>query len=176
MTLHHTKHHQTYVNGLNDAEAKFSQALKESSPKDQVALTKLINFHGGGHINHTLFWENLAPKSQDGGVRPSNDSALGKAISRDFGSIDALIKQFNTASAGLQGSGWTWLGVNQTNKAVEIVTTANQDPLLSHIPLIGVDIWEHAYYLDYENRKAEYFEKIWDVINWKKAEERFGKV
>ncbi|PWY99018.1 putative SOD2-superoxide dismutase precursor, mitochondrial [Testicularia cyperi] len=173
MELHHTKHHQTYVNGLNTAEDQLAEALHKQDTKSAIALQKAINFNGGGHINHTLFWENLAPQKQGGGQLEKG--ALKDAIDRDFGSLDNLKQKFNAQIAAIQGSGWGWLGYNTQTKKLDIVTTANQDPLLSHVPLIGVDAWEHAFYLQYQNVKADYFKAIWDVINFKAAEQRLNK-
>ncbi|SNX82128.1 probable SOD2 - superoxide dismutase (Mn) precursor, mitochondrial [Melanopsichium pennsylvanicum] len=173
MELHHTKHHQTYVNGLNTAEEQLSEALHKKDTKSAIALQKAINFNGGGHINHTLFWENLAPPKQGGGEL--SNGVLKDAIERDFGGLDALKTKFNAQIAAIQGSGWGWIGYNPTSNKLDIVTTANQDPLLSHVPLIGVDAWEHAFYLQYQNVKADYFKAIWNVINFKAAEERLKK-
>lgn len=173
MELHHGKHHQTYVNGLNQAEESLQEALQKKEVKSAIALQKAINFNGGGHINHTLFWENLAPSKNGGGELSSGP--LKDAIDRDFGGLDQLKQKFNGQIAAIQGSGWGWLGYNPQTKKLDIVTTANQDPLLSHVPLIGVDAWEHAFYLQYQNVKADYFKAIWDVINFKTAEERLQK-
>ncbi|KAL0569586.1 hypothetical protein V5O48_012374 [Marasmius crinis-equi] len=171
MTLHHTKHHQTYVNALNAAEEAYAKA---SSPKERIALQAALKFNGGGHINHSLFWKNLAPSSQKGGSGGVlNDGALKKAIDETFGSLDNLKKEFNTTTAGIQGSGWGWLGVNPKTRRLEIATTANQDPLLTLVPVIGVDIWEHAFYLQYKNVKVDYLNAIWNVINFEEAEKRF---
>ncbi|KAF6751610.1 manganese superoxide dismutase [Ephemerocybe angulata] len=167
MKLHHQKHHQTYVNGLNAAEEAYS---KTTSVKEQIALQAAIKFNGGGHINHSLFWKNLAPANEDGGKLV--DGPLKQAIERDFGSVEALKKQFNATTAAIQGSGWGWLGFNSGNKKLEVVTTSNQDPLISHVPIIGVDIWEHAFYLQYKNVKPDYLNAIWNVINFKEAEKR----
>lgn len=123
-----------------------------------------------GHINHSLFWQNLAPQKAGGGELHAGP--LQEAIERDFGSLDNLKAKFNGQIAAIQGSGWGWLGYNPTNGKLDIVTTANQDPLLSHVPLIGVDAWEHAFYLQYQNVKADYFKAIWNVINFKTADER----
>ncbi|GAC74736.1 manganese superoxide dismutase [Moesziomyces antarcticus T-34] len=128
MELHHTKHHQTYVNGLNTAEDQLAEALHNKDVKSAIALQKAINFNGGGHINHTLFWENLAPKKNGGGEL--SNGALKDAIDRDFGSLDGLKQKFNAQIAAIQGSGWGWLGYNPQTKKLDIVTTANQDPLL----------------------------------------------
>ena len=167
MELHHSKHHQTYVNGLNAAEEAY---VKSDSTKEKIALQSALKFNGGGHINHSLFWKNLAPASAEGGKL--HDGALKSAIERDFGSVEAFKKNFNAKTAAIQGSGWGWLGYNSTTKKLEIVTTANQDPLISHTPIIGVDIWEHAFYLQYKNVKPDYLNAIWNVINFKEAEKR----
>ncbi|KAL0071211.1 Superoxide dismutase [Mn], mitochondrial [Marasmius tenuissimus] len=168
MKLHHSKHHQTYVNGLNTAEESFAKA---GSVKEKIALQPALKFNGGGHINHSLFWKNLAPASGDGGKL--TDGPLREAIERDFGSVEDFKKSFNAKTAAIQGSGWGWLGYNATTKKLEIVTTANQDPLISHEPIIGVDIWEHAFYLQYKNVKPDYLNAIWNVINFKEAQKRF---
>ncbi|VDB95429.1 unnamed protein product [Peniophora sp. CBMAI 1063] len=168
MELHHKKHHQTYVNGLNAAEESFA---KSSSVKERIGLQSALKFNGGGHINHSLFWKNLSPSSEGGGQ--IQDGPLKTAIIRDFGSVEDFKKTFNAKTAAIQGSGWGWLGYNATSKKLEIVTTANQDPLITHTPIIGVDIWEHAFYLQYKNVKPDYLNAIWNVINFKEAEARF---
>ncbi|KAJ7184701.1 manganese superoxide dismutase [Mycena filopes] len=170
MTLHHTKHHQTYVNALNAAEASYAKA---STPKERIALQAALKFNGGGHINHSLFWKNLAPSSAKGGSGGVlKDGPLKKAIDEQFGSLDNLKKEFNAATLGIQGSGWGWVGFNPTTKRLEIATTPNQDPLLTLVPIIGVDIWEHAFYLQYLNVKPDYLNAIWNVINFDEAEKR----
>ncbi|GAA5975762.1 hypothetical protein JCM10908_005273 [Rhodotorula pacifica] len=171
MELHHSKHHQTYVTNLNKAQEDFAAATQAQDIKKQIALQAALKFNGGGHINHTLFWENLAPSSSGGGQFPSSGK-LHDQVQQDFGGLDGLKKAVNTAALGIQGSGWAWLGYNPQTKKLETVTTANQDPLLGYVPVIGIDMWEHAYYLDYKNVKATYLDNIWSVINWKKAEER----
>ncbi|KZF24839.1 mitochondrial superoxide dismutase [Mn] [Xylona heveae TC161] len=172
MELHHNMHHKTYVNSFNEASEKLAAAKESNDIAAQIALQPLINFHGGGHINHSLFWENLAPKSQGGGEPPSG--ALGKAIDDTFGSLESFQGKFNTALAGIQGSGWAWLVKDNQTGNIGIKTYANQDPVVGQFtPILGIDAWEHAYYLQYQNRKAEYFKAIWEVINWKTAEKRF---
>ncbi|KAF9448438.1 manganese and iron superoxide dismutase [Macrolepiota fuliginosa MF-IS2] len=167
MKLHHDKHHQTYVNGLNAAEESYAKA---DDTKTKIALQSALKFNGGGHINHTLFWKNLSPAKEDGGKLV--DGKLKDEIVKAFGSVEELKKRFNATTAAIQGSGWGWLGLNPTTKQLEIVTTANQDPLISHVPIIGVDIWEHAFYLQYKNVKVDYLSEIWNVINFKEAEKR----
>jgi len=173
MELHHKNHHQTYVNGYNTAVEKLEAATTKSDIASQIALQPLINFHGGGHINHTLFWENLAPKNQGGGGEPSGK--LKSAIETSYGSVSDFQSKFNTTLAGIQGSGWAWLVKNNETGQVLIKAYANQDPVVGqYTPLLGIDAWEHAYYLQYQNRKAEYFKAVWDVVNWKAAETRFA--
>jgi len=172
MELHHSKHHNTYVTSYNAAHEKMEEALSKGDITTAIATQPLINFHGGGNINHTLFWENLAPKSSGGGEPPTGP--LAQSIDKHFGSLDAMKEKFNTALAGIQGSGWAWLVQDNQTGALQIRTYANQDPVVGQFsPVLGIDAWEHAYYLQYENRKAEYFKNIWDVINWKAADKRF---
>ncbi|PQE29541.1 putative SOD2-superoxide dismutase (Mn) mitochondrial protein [Rutstroemia sp. NJR-2017a WRK4] len=171
MELHHSKHHQTYVNSYNAAIEKVAAAEAKSDIGAAIALQPVINFHGGGHINHSLFWENLAPAKNGGGGEPSG--ALKTAIESSYGDFANFKSKFNAALAGVQGSGWGWLVKDTETGKVEIRTYANQDPVVGkYTPLLGIDAWEHAYYLQYENRKAEYFSAIWDVINWKTVESR----
>ncbi|KAF8320435.1 manganese superoxide dismutase [Clavulina sp. PMI_390] len=166
MELHHLRHHQAYVDGLNAAEAAY---IATTSPKERLALRPAIQFNGGGHINHSLFWKNLAPVSAGGGKLQAGP--LKDMIERDFGSLAGLREQLNAQTAAIQGSGWGWLAYNK-QKTLEIVTTLNQDPLLDSAPLIGIDIWEHAYYLQYLNIKPDYLNAIWNVINFNEAEAR----
>ncbi|KAI0085991.1 manganese superoxide dismutase [Irpex rosettiformis] len=174
MTLHHTKHHQTYVNALNAAEQAYA---KTQTPKERIALQSALKFNGGGHINHSLFWKNLTPAFSEGKGLGGQfaDGPLKTAILGTWGSFEAFQKEFNTVTAGIQGSGWGWLGLNPSKNRLEIITTANQDPLLTHVPIIGVDIWEHAFYLQYKNVKVDYLNAIWSVINWQEAEKRFAE-
>jgi len=167
MRLHYTKHHQTYVNGLNAAEEKYA---KTTDVKAQIQLQSALKFNGGGHINHSLFWKNLAPASESTN-QPTG--ALKEALEKDFGGIEAFKKEMNEKTAAVQGSGWGWLGYNTALKKLEIVTTPNQDPLLTHVPIIGIDIWEHAFYLQYKNVKPDYLNAIWNVINFSEAGKRY---
>ena len=143
MELHHNKHHQTYVNSYNDATMKYAEAEQKDDVAAKIALQPLINFHGGGYINHTLFWENLAPMSKGGGDPPTGE--LSKAINSTYGSIEELKKRMNTALAGIQGSGWAWLVKDTHTGQIGIKTYANQDPVVGQFkPLLGIDAWEHA--------------------------------
>ncbi|CAP61932.1 uncharacterized protein PODANS_5_1740 [Podospora anserina S mat+] len=172
MELHHKKHHQTYVTGLNTALENIAKAEEKGDFTKAASIAPLLNFHGGGHVNHSLFWENLAPASREGGGEPKGD--LKQAIEDDFGSFEDFRKQMNTTLAGIQGSGWAWLVKDKESDTLSIVTRANQDPVTgAFVPLLGIDAWEHAYYLQYENRKAEYFDAIWNIINWKTVAKRY---
>ncbi|KNC99586.1 uncharacterized protein SPPG_04974 [Spizellomyces punctatus DAOM BR117] len=174
MQLHHSKHHQAYVNGINQAEEKFFEAKAKNDLKEQISLQPLLKFNGGGHINHSIFWTNLAPNGKGGGELPKG--ALLNAINSEFGSIDEFTKKFSAQAAGVQGSGWGWLGFNKATKRLEIATTPNQDPLTTLVPLLGVDVWEHAYYLQYKNVRPDYLKAIWKVVNWKNVAERYAAV
>ncbi|KAF9312470.1 Superoxide dismutase [Mn], mitochondrial [Podila horticola] len=176
MQVHHSKHHQAYVNGLNAAEEKLGSAFQGNDVNEEIAIQSAIKFNGGGHINHTLFWENLAPKSSGGGQKPTGE--LLKEIEKTWGSLDKFIEKFNAQTAAVQGSGWGWLGYNKDFKRLEIATTPNQDPLkptTGLIPLLGIDVWEHAYYLQYKNVRPDYLKAVWEVVNWKTVTERFNK-
>ncbi|KAI1382868.1 manganese and iron superoxide dismutase [Hypoxylon trugodes] len=165
MEIHHKGHHQVYVNGLNSALETLEEAKAKGNDTKAADLAPLLNFHGGGHKNHSLFWENLAPNNKGGGGEPEGN--LKNAIEETFSSFQAFQEQFNTTLAGIQGSGWAWLVKPSAGGPLQIVTRPNQDPVAGNlVPLLGVDAWEHAYYLQYQNRKAEYFKAIWNVINW----------
>jgi len=173
MKVHHQKHHATYVSNLNAALEKHAAAEAKHDIGTQIQLQSAIKFNGGGHINHSIFWTNLAPKSQQGGGAP--DGEIAKAINTEFGSLDKFISTFNTQTAAIQGSGWGWLGYNKETGRIQIQTLANQDPLATTglVPLLGVDVWEHAYYLQYKNARADYLKAIWQVVNWNNVEARF---
>lgn len=173
MDIHYNKHHQAYVTNLNIALEKYEAAEKTGNASEIVAQLSAINFNGGGHINHSIFWTNLAPQDQGGGEPPVGE--LADAIADQFESLDNFIAIFNGIAAGIQGSGWAWLGYNKTKKSLEIATCANQDPLVTKglIPLLGIDVWEHAYYLQYKNVRPEYLKSIWKVVNWKNVSERY---
>eukprot|EP00467_Chlorarachnion_reptans_P016759 CAMPEP_0114506748 /NCGR_PEP_ID=MMETSP0109-20121206/11600_1 /TAXON_ID=29199 /ORGANISM="Chlorarachnion reptans, Strain CCCM449" /LENGTH=196 /DNA_ID=CAMNT_0001685371 /DNA_START=127 /DNA_END=717 /DNA_ORIENTATION=- len=168
MELHHSKHHQTYVNNLNAALESYAEAEAKNDVAKMIALQGAIKFNGGGHVNHSIFWENLAPSGGDG---PSGD--LEAAISAKWGSVENFMKTFNAQTAAIQGSGWGWLGSNDKGE-LAIVTMPNQDPLTSMTPLLGIDVWEHAYYLDYLNARPKYLESIWKVVNWGDVAARYS--
>lgn len=175
MNLHYNKHHKAYVDNLNKALEQYAEAELKQDISAMVALQKAIRFNGGGHVNHSLFWTNLAPIAQGGGTPP--EGPLAKSIEHTFGSFASFMEQFSTSATQLQGSGWTWLGYNKTSKHLEIVNCDNQDPLSTtgRVPLLGLDVWEHAYYLQYKNVRLDYIKAIWQIINWKTVAERFAK-
>ena len=175
MEIHHGKHHQAYVDNLNKAVAGTENENKslEDLLKNVGSLSPAIRNNGGGHWNHTFFWETLAPHA---GGAPTG--ALADAINSTFGSFDALKEKVNAAGTTRFGSGWAWLIVKDGK--LEVTSTPNQDNPLMDVaevkgtPLLGIDVWEHAYYLKYQNRRPEYLSNIWNVISWAKVSERFA--
>ena len=176
MDVHYNKHHQAYVTNLNKAYASLEQAEKNNDLPAIMELQSAIKFNGGGHINHSIFWTNLAPTSAGGGQPVKG--ALATCIQEQFGSQEKLIELMSAKAIALQGSGWVWLGFNKALKQLEIATCENQDPLIAKglIPLLGIDVWEHAYYLQYKNVRADYVKAIWSVINWANVAERYQAV
>ena len=178
MELHHGRHHQAYVTNLNKALEASAAALSRGDLHDYAAQLPAIRFNGGGHINHALFWPGLAPATSDDAA-PDAAPSLTAAIAATWGSLDAFRAAFAAELLAIQGSGWGWLvkeeGQGVGTGALRIVTLANQEAVVAPglVPLLGVDMWEHAYYLQYLNGKAAYVENIWDVINWRTAEARF---
>lgn len=172
MKLHHSKHHQAYVNGLNASLEKYSKAKSGSDIGNMIALQAAIKFNGGGHLNHSLFWTNLCPPKE----YKEPGGKLLQAMQEEFGSLDTFIAKFNAQATAVQGSGWGWLGYEAGAKRLVIETTANQDPLSTKglIPLLGIDVWEHAYYLQYKNVRPDYLKEIWKVVNWETVESRLA--
>ena len=178
MKLHHDKHHQAYVDKLNGAVAEHAD-LQGKSIEDLLgmvsSLPPVVRNNGGGHWNHSFFWEIMAP---GGASEPTGE--LKSAIDGAFGSLDALKEKFNTAGANQFGSGWAWL-VKTAGGELTLCSTPNQDnPLMDDakvkgVPVLGNDVWEHAYYLTYNNRRPDYLKAWWNVVNWDKASENFAK-
>lgn len=172
MELHHSKHHATYVAGANAALEAMEKAREEGTNPDQIrALSKNLAFNLGGHTNHSIFWKNLSP---NGGGEPEGD--LAKAIERDFGSFDKFKDQFSSAALGLQGSGWAVLGYDHMADRLVIEQMTDQQGQISInlTPLLMLDMWEHAFYLQYKNVKADYVKAVWNVFNWDDVAERFA--
>ncbi|CAH8435191.1 unnamed protein product [Dicrocoelium dendriticum] len=171
MRVHHSKHHSTYVNNLNITEEQIAEASMKGDIAKVISLQGALRFNGGGHINHSIFWKNLSP---NGGGVPSG--RLANAINAEFGSFEQFKARLSALSVGIQGSGWGWLGYNLASKRLELAICANQDPLEAVHglkPLLGIDVWEHAYYLQYKNARAEYVKAIWNIINWTDVAERY---
>jgi Fe-Mn family superoxide dismutase len=176
MQIHHGKHHQAYVDNLNKAIAGTEHENKSLEELIAIAgkISPAVRNNGGGHWNHSFFWEILAANA---GGKPSGK--LADAINSTFGSFEAFQEKFNTAGTTRFGSGWAWLIIK--NGKLEITSTPNQDNPLMDVaevkgtPVLGVDVWEHAYYLKYQNKRPDYLKAIWNVINWKKVEEHFSR-
>ncbi len=172
MQIHHDKHHQTYVTNLNNA-LKEHPDLSSKSPEQLIkdieavpeGIRMAVRNNGGGHVNHTMFWELMTP---GGAHEPSGD--LSQAIQTAFGSLDALKAAINDAGAKRFGSGWSWLVTDQAGQ-LSVVSTPNQDsPLMDgKTPILGVDVWEHAYYLKYQNKRPDYLAAWWNTVNWDKV-------
>jgi len=180
MEIHHTKHHQTYTTKLNDALGKCSSDIQNKDiieilgdlsqvPDD---LKKAINFNGGGFDNHRLFWNNMKP---NGGGEPGGSVA--DAINASFGSFADFKEKFSSTTTVIQGSGWGWLVYNPSSSKVEYVAMSNQDSPRTKglVPLLGLDVWEHAYYLKYQNKRPDYVAAWWNVVNWDEVDNRLSK-
>ncbi len=170
MELHHSKHHQTYVNGANTALQQLAEARESGNLANINKLEKDLSFNLGGHVNHSIFWTNMSP---DGGDRPTGE--LAAAIDDGFGSFDKFQAHFTAAAVGVQGSGWALLAYDTIGGNLVIEQLFNQQdniPALS-IPLLMLDVWEHAYYLDYKNVRADYIKAWWNVVNWQNVQQRF---
>ncbi len=182
MKIHHGKHHQAYVNNLNAALEKHpelaSKTVEEllvgarSLPED---IRQTVINNGGGHMNHSMFWPLLAPAGKGGGGEPTGQ--LAEAIKSAIGGFSNFKESFSKAATTRFGSGWAWLSLDPAGKLV-VHSTANQDnPVMDGFkPILGLDVWEHAYYLKYQNRRPEYIEAWWNLVNWKQADENFGKI
>ena len=176
MHLHHDKHHNTYVTNLNAAIEKYPELEEQSVEELMKNLNEVpedirtaVRNNGGGHANHSFFWKIMAPNA---GGEPTG--AIKDAIDQAFGSFEKMKEEFKTAATGRFGSGWAWLVLN--NGKLEITSTANQDSPLTDgkTPIIGLDVWEHAYYLKYKNVRQDYIAAFWDVVNWDQANENLA--
>jgi len=183
MEIHYTKHHQAYIDNLNKAIEKYKE-FENYSVEDLLAsinsipeeIRTIVRNHGGGHSNHSLFWEILTPSNSpehNNGLPKEN---LASKINSDFGSFENFKNKFIEVAKSHFGSGWAWLVLDK-NKNLKVYSTLNQDSpyLNAEIPILGLDLWEHAYYLKYQNRRAEYIDAFWNIINWEEVEKRFLK-
>jgi len=177
MQVHHDLHHQAYVNNLNAALEKYPE-LQSKSPEELIKdlsnlpqdITGAVRNNGGGHVNHTMFWQIMAPNA---GGEPTG--AIAQAISENFGDFESFKQKFNDAGTKQFGSGWVWL-VRTSDGKIEITSSPNQDNPMSsgHFPIMGNDVWEHAYYLKYQNRRPEYLKQWWNVVNWDEVNNRLA--
>ena len=173
MEIHHSKHHNTYVTKLNDAvkgtdlESKSIEEIVKNLDAVPENIKTAVRNNGGGHLNHSLFWELLTPNSEEKGT-------VVDKIKEQWGSLDAFKEEFADKAAARFGSGWAWLVVNDGK--LEIVTTPNQDNPLTEgkTPILGLDVWEHAYYLKYQNKRPDYISAFWNVVNWEKVDELYN--
>ena len=179
MEIHHNKHHQAYIDNLNAALAKHPQIAEIPlydllSNLDQVPhdIRTAVQNNGGGHYNHTFFWPIMSP---NGGGEPKG--RLADEINKNFGSFETFKERFNTAAKSVFGSGWAWLGIDKTGQLV-IISMPNQNaPLMQGLkPILGLDVWEHAYYLKYQNKRPDYITAWWSVVNWDQVEEHYNLV
>lgn len=175
MDLHYNRHHQAYITNLNNALSNQAEAFSGSNLLKQLELQSAIRFNAGGHVNHTLFWEGLSPKSTGDSNIANSAPQLNQAINQRWKSFENFKEAFEATALAIQGSGWVWLVKDKDSNAIEITTSKDQEipPPPGKLVLIGVDMWEHAYYLQYYNNKKQYLTNIWDVINWKTAEKRY---
>lgn len=179
MEIHHTKHHQAYIDKLN-AALEMHPDLQDSSVEGLLrsletlpqSIQVAVRNHGGGHSNHSIFWETIGP---DGGGEPEGD--LGRDISEVFGSFSAFQEQFAAAAMGQFGSGWAWLAWSKTD-GLHVAGLPNQDSphLYGHEPLLGIDVWEHAYYLKYQNKRPDYVSAFWNIVDWRAVAKRYDSV
>ena len=172
MELHHSKHHKTYVDGANTALEKLEEARSKGDFANVNKLEKDLAFHLGGHVNHSVFWKNMTP---NGGGRPQGE--LASALDEFFGSFEGFQKHFNENAKAIQGSGWSVLAWDALGKRLNVLQLFDQqgNVPLGQTPLLQLDMWEHAYYLQYKNVKADYVSAWWNVINWADVTERFTK-
>ncbi|MCU1584443.1 MAG: superoxide dismutase [Microbacteriaceae bacterium] len=170
MELHHTKHHQAYVTGANAAMAGLAAARDSGDLANVNKLEKDLAFNLGGHVNHSIFWTNLSP---DGGDKPAGE--LAAAIDDQFGSFDKFVAHFTAVALGVQGSGWAVLAYDVIGQRLSVFQLFDQqgNVPLGLIPLFMLDVWEHAYYLDYKNVRADYVKAVWNIANWQNVQQRF---
>jgi len=175
LTLHHQKHHQAYVNSANDILEKLDKVRKENADFDVKATLKELSFHIGGHLLHSLFWANIAPPGKGGG-KPTGP--LGTTIEKEFGSFERFKKEFSLAATSVEGSGWAALSFcRQTNRPIIMqIEKHNTNVYPMFTILMVIDVWEHAYYLDYKNERAKFVDAFWNIINWDEVNKRLEKI
>jgi len=175
LTLHHQKHHQAYVNSANAILERLGKARKEGADFDVKATLKELSFHIGGHLLHSLFWPNMAPSGKGGG---NPTGALGTALEKEFGSFERFKKEFSLAATSVEGSGWAALSFcRQTNRPIIMqIEKHNTNVYPMFAILMVIDVWEHAYYLDYRNERAKFVDAFWNIVNWDEASKRLERI
>ena len=175
LTLHHQKHHQAYVNSANAILERLDKARKEGADFDVKATLKELSFHIGGHLLHSLFWPNMAPSSKGGG---NPTGALGTALEKEFGSFERFKKEFSLAATSVEGSGWAALSFyRQTNRPIVMqIEKHNTNVYPMFTILMVIDVWEHAYYLDYKNERAKFVDAFWNIVNWDEVNKRLKRI
>jgi len=175
LTLHHQKHHQAYVNSANAILERLDKARKEGADFDVKATLKELSFHIGGHLLHSLFWPNMAPSGKGGG-KPTG--ALGTALEKEFGSFERFKKEFSLAANSVEGSGWAALSFcRQTNRPIIMqIEKHNTNVYPMFTILMVIDVWEHAYYLDYKNERAKFVDAFWNIVNWDEVNKRLERI
>jgi Fe-Mn family superoxide dismutase len=176
MELHHSRHHQAYVDGLNKAEAELAKARQSGDYALIEYWSKKAAFNGGGHYLHSMFWEIMAPPSKGGGG--TIPARLAAALKESFGSGEAFRAQMSAAAVAVEGSGWALLHIRPSDGRLIILQAENQHKLTPWgvVPIMGIDVWEHAYYLKYQNRRADYIKAWWNIVNWEKVEDNYLRV
>jgi Fe-Mn family superoxide dismutase len=176
LRLHHDKHHQAYVNGANADFEKLDKARKENAEIDAKAVLKDLSFNVGGHLLHSIFWENMAPASKGGGGQPGG--AIADAINKEFGSFEQFKKEFTKAAATVEGSGWAALAVHPCvdRPLIMQIEKHNVDVYPTFKILMVLDVWEHAYYVDYKNERPKFIEAFWNIVNWDKVNKNLSLV
>jgi Fe-Mn family superoxide dismutase len=176
LKLHHDKHHQAYVNGANADFEKLDKARKENAEVDAKAVLKDLSFNVGGHLLHSIFWENMAPAAKGGGGQPGG--AIADAINKEFGSFDQFKKEFTKAAATTEGSGWAALAVHPCidRPLIMQIEKHNVNVYPTFRILMVLDVWEHAYYVDYKNERAKFIEAFWNIVNWDKVNKNLSLV
>jgi Fe-Mn family superoxide dismutase len=174
VTLHHDKHHQGYVSSLNNTLKKLAEAREKGDHSAVKALKRDLAFNGSGAVLHTLYWEGLCPASE---CKEPTSGAFLEQAKKDFGSLDAMKAEMSAAAKAVEGSGWAVIAREPVGQQLMIFQAENHQKLTiwGVVPLFVIDVWEHAYYLKYQNRRADYVDNIWKIVNWKKIEEKFGK-
>lgn len=175
MEIHYAKHHAKYVADFNDVMQVFNNAMSKGDFATASDMGRHIRFNAGGHNNHSFYWENLAPANKEGGDLPAKDSEFYKLMIQQYGSFDNFCNDFAGVAGKIQGSGWAWLAYCAKTKCLSIEQSTEHAVVSSYgvKPLLTVDVWEHAYYLEYKNLRPLYLQRIWEIVNWKVVEKRF---